>query len=122
MNPVTLEAALSVLHRLTKAGTITWKQHDPSLWIASGPVQAQIEYLRPMLPDGTTSGNDIARVTIGGYMDSVCSGTEGMALVRAILEAAFPDMASWTASCQAKLEEAFGALTSLLPEDIEFNG
>jgi hypothetical protein len=104
---VTLVEVLRTLVQLTRLGRVRWIQEEPQLWnMLDGPVQARIEYLRPLLPDGTTPGNDIARITIAGYVDEVCAGTEGMFLIRDLLDAAIPSQAAWSAECNAKLEYA----------------
>ena len=112
----TLNETLRLLVHLTAAQSVQWVEIGSSAWrMANGPVDVVIEYLRPLLPDGTTPGNDIARISIWGYVDEVCAGTEGMELVRRVLDAAFPSQAEWSAGCEAKLNRSYDRLAALLP-------
>ena len=114
----TLSETLGLILLLTKTNALRWVEVKSGVWkVSDSPVALQIEYLRPLLPDGSTPGNDIARITIGGYVDEVCAGTEGMDLVRKILDAAFPAQADWSQGCQEKLDDSFRQLEALLPSN-----
>lgn len=108
---------LDLLLRATRTGKITWSAGAPDDYSGAGPgVSCQIRFLRPLLGDGTTSGNDIAEVTVGRHILTYCSGTLGMDLVRSILAAGLPEWREHAEAIEEREREAEEALRTLCNE------
>jgi len=102
---------LQALLAATVDGRIVWKEENVDRYsTVTCAGDAYIEFLYPMLGDETTSGADIAKVSIPGTSLHFFEGTEGMELVRAILDAAFPSWAEWHAGIDAKVERFISGL------------
>ena len=78
--------ALDSVVEATRAGRITWEELD------SGRFE-------------TTTGADIAVVTLGGIATSFFSGSDGMTRIQSVLRAAFPEWEEHLSSLERKIDE-----------------
>src|SRR5689334_18201118 len=102
-----MTSAIDVLKAIdihTINGHISWEMIEPDVYAAQttgGPIT--IEFAYPMLGGEISGGADVAQVSIANVNLAFYEGTEGMYLVRSILEHALPDFAEHSSVIEERL-------------------
>ena len=102
--------ALDAVLKATRSGRITWKKTDPERYETLGEPKVSIQFHYPQVGGETTTGADIAAVSLGGVEVSFFSGSEGMLKVQEILRMAFPDWEAHLGSIENRIDDFIQAI------------
>lgn len=98
-------SALDAVVEATRAGRVTWRKVEPERYETTTDPKVCIEFHYPQVGGETTTGADIAVVSLGGVVASFFSESDGMAKVQAILRAAFPEWEEHLSAIESKIDE-----------------
>jgi hypothetical protein len=105
LNSVMIFSALDAVIEATRAGRVVWRKVEPDRYETATEPKVSIEFHYPQVGGETTTGADIAVVSLGGGMYSFFSGSEGMTKVQTILRSAFPDWHEHLARLENNIDE-----------------
>src|SRR3954466_12621453 len=97
--------ALDAVGEATRARRVTWRMVAPDHYETTAEPKVSIQFHYPQVGGETTTGADIAVVSLGGVMTSFFSGSDGMKRIQTILRAAFPDWEEHLSDIERKIDE-----------------
>ncbi len=97
--------ALDSVAEATRVGRISWQRIDSDRFETTTDPKVSIEFYYPQVGGETTTGADIAVVSLAGTETSFFSGSDGMVKVQTILRAAFPEWEEHISLIEDKINE-----------------